>query len=309
MSHKQIAKKLLSTEAGRKALSELMGGAQIVSQGESDRPVVATLTPCYKYPEPEMTEAYVNMSDFSRKNGIAIYNGSTIRNSSVVHWSRNQLIANLIKSKKPWTHVLFIDDDIVCQPDSVVKLLSHGKDIVGGVCTRRQDPPIPNIRWWEEETGNFREIYDWGADGLLEVGAVGTGLMLISRNALEQVAEVYFRCMFEKEVFGMSDERIKLIKEQRLKRFDDTADAWWFRFLPHVKNATAEYGEDIAFCLCAKRYAEIQVYADTTVRPGHLGQYPYSIADFLPFRDDVIARAKAEGRYTDPKAEEILVTA
>ena len=274
-------------------MSRHLGGAKIATRDEmEERAIVATLTPCYHHPEPAMTEAYVQMCDVARQNGIAVYNGSSIRDSSVVHWSRNQLLGNLIKSKKPWTHVLFIDDDIVAQPDTLVKLIGHNKDIIAGVCTRRNDPPIPNIRHWQEEARNFQEIFEWGTEGLLEVGGVGTGLMLITKHALEQVADAWFHCKFEQEAYGMTPERAEEIMQARLERFDDTGIAMWFDFLPHLKRLDSQYGEDMSFCLMARRYCNIPIFVDTTVTPEHIGDYGYGVKDFLPYRKQVVEEYK-----------------
>jgi len=222
--------------------------------------------------------------------------------SGVVHWSRNWLIAELIKSQQPWTHALFIDDDIVCPSDALIKMLAHKKDIVAGICTRRTDPPIPNIRVFDEKTGLYSERWSWPKDELIEVGAVGTGLMLISRHALEQVAEAYFQCLYEKEIYGIDEEHVSKLRNARLKFFDDNANAYWFRFLTCL-NGDFEMGEDVSFCFMAKRYCDIPIYCDTSIQPGHVGQYVYSIADFLPHQEAAIRRAKA-AQFAQKRAQE-----
>lgn len=286
--YKKLVRKLLTSEIGRATLSEQLG-AKIAPRNQlEDKAVVATLTPCYQHPEPAMTEAYVTMCDKAREAGISVYNGSTIRNSSVVHWSRNQLLGNLIKSGKPWTHVLFIDDDIVAPPDSLVKMVAHNKDIIGALCTRRSDPPIPTHRYWDERAKNFREIFEWGEDGLQERGGIGTGMILISRHALELVADAWFNCKYEKEVYGVSDDWVEKHRTHRLARFDETGIAFWFDFLYHLETCDSQYGEDMSFCLLATRYCDLKIYVDTSIQPDHLGEYGYGIKDFLPFRKQVV---------------------
>jgi hypothetical protein len=303
---KRLAEKLFAFEAGRKAISEMIG-MEIVDKGPGHKkPIVAVLMPCYDAPEPLTVKAFAEMVKASREYA-AVYDASSLNGSSVVHWTRNQLLANLIQSKKPWDYVLFMDDDIVPAPDSLIKLLGHGKDIIGAVCTKRIDPPVPNIRLWEESTGNFKEILDWRDDGLLEVGAVGTGMILLSRHALEQVAEVWFDALVEKEVYGISDETAAHLRRERLAAFDENGNAWWFRFLPHIQRGHAEYGEDMSFCLAAARYCGLGIWCDTNVRPGHLGKYPYSVNDFLPYQREVIARAMKEGRVFEQENREKII--
>lgn len=300
----KLAQEMLRSLKGREALGRLLG-CEILEPGKSQekdqKPIVAALVPCYDHPEPRMQDAFIQMQKASQGH-CTLYPGPPV-SSSVIHWSRNWLIAELIKSQKPWTHALFIDDDIVAPPDALVKMLAHKKDIVAALCTRRVDPPIPNIREYNEKTGEFREQWQWPENQLIEVGAAGTGMMLISRHALEQVAETYFRCLYEREVYKISDELAEQMQQKRLKHFDESGNAFWFRFLPNL-DGTFEMGEDVSFCFVARRYAKIPVYCDTSVQCGHVGAYVYSIPDFLPYRAAAIEKAKAEQRC----AEE-LVTA
>lgn len=262
-----------------------------------ERPIVACLIPCYKTPHPKMQHAFAALAEHSRKQGVAMFARPIIQ-SSVVHWTRNALIADLIKTGQPFTHILFIDDDIVPQPDYLVRMLKHDKDIVAALCTRRQDPPIPNARLYNEESKRFEELWEW-PDGLVEVGAVGTGMMLISRTALQQSAEIYFQCLHEKALCGMSDEAAKVMSEARVKAFDEDANGWWFRFLA-CENGVGELGEDIGFCWALRKYAGVKIYVDTTLQPEHMGDYGYSIRDFIDHRNPLVEDAKRKGRYMAP---------
>lgn len=262
-----------------------------------ERPTIACLIPCYKQPHPKMQHAFAQVAYTAQKAGIDLYS-QPIMQTSVVHWTRNGLISELIKSKKPFTHVLFIDDDIVPAPDSLVRLLQHNVDIIAALCTKRQDPPIPNARLMDPESGMFQELWEF-PDGLVEVDAVGTGMMLISRNALQQVAEIYFQCLHEKAVYGLTDEQAAEMTKLRTAGFDADANGWWFRFLSPA-NGVGEMGEDISFCWAAKKYAGLKIHVDTTVQPGHMGDYDYGIKDFIEHRDPLIENAKATGKYMAP---------
>lgn len=264
---------------------------------EVEQPIVACLIPCYRTLHPKMQHTFAAMVDYTRKAGVLV-NPRPIIQASVVHWVRNSLLADLIKSGQPFTHVLFIDDDIVPQPDYLVRMLKHNVDVVAGLCTRRQDPPIPNARLYNKESKRFEELWEW-PDGLVEVGAVGTGFMLVSRNALQQSAEIYFQCVHEKSIYGMPEEAAKIMQEERTKAFDEDANAWWFRFL-NCENGVGELGEDIGFCWALNRYAGIKIYVDTTIQPEHMGDYGYGIRDFIDHRNPLIEDAKRKGRYMAP---------
>lgn len=288
-------RRILLDPGGRQALKSFGIDVELVQKEEErDKPIVAVLCPTYRAPEPQMKDALTEMVRYTGGHAT-VYAGPPIQ-ASVVHWSRNSLIQEQIKSGKPWTHVLFIDDDIVPEKDSLVKLLSHKKDIVAGLCTRRQDPPIPNMLIFSEESKKYERIWEWPENALIGEGAhigIGTGLMLLTKHALEQVAQAYFDCLWEIDAFGLSGERLEAIKNIRNKAFDDDKNCYWFRFL----GTGIEMGEDISFCYMATKYCGLPVYVDTSVQPGHIGNYPYSIHDFLPYRDLCIARAKESGKY------------
>lgn len=181
-------------------------------------------------------------------------------NFCVIHWCRNELVK---VARKDADYVLFIDDDIVIEPDAIERMLAHGKDIVAGTCTRRVDPPEPVHRRWMDEIQNYGMIYRWQHDGrLLEVDAVGTGLMLISRRVLEHMAVAYYP-----------------------KQFSETQNGWWFELVrgPHGE----EWGEDISFCFKATRLG-YRIFVDTSITPSHMGDYNYSIDDYLQYQKEVI---------------------
>lgn len=298
-------RRIVTDPDGRAALKRLGIDIEVVDTPEVEKPTVVILCPTYRAPEPQMQDALSAMVRHVREGNYAIAYGGAPIQASVVHWSRNSLIQEHLKSGKPWTHALMIDDDMVVEPDALERLLSHKKDIIAGLCTRRQDPPIPNIRFYEEETGSYRQIWEWPEKQLIEVGAVGTGFMLISKNALEQVAQSYFDCLWEQECYGLSGEKLEKMKTARLKKFDDEKICYWFRFLP-AKNGAIEMGEDVSFCFLAKRYCGIATYVDTSVQPGHIGNYPFSIRDFIPYRDVCVERAKQEGTYhAQPQLEAV----
>ncbi|HLK54263.1 MAG TPA: hypothetical protein VKU42_12465 [Candidatus Angelobacter sp.] len=293
---------ILQTPEGRAALKELVGveiepvseaeAKKIEADAEIKRPRVAVLRPVYDKPEPEAQEGLNQMAHYSRQFAD-VFAPEGVRDASVVHWTRNHLLAKLLQTKEPWTHVLFIDDDIVPPTDALMRMLSHGKDIVGALCTKRMFPPLPTAKEFNPESGAVTPMLGLtGEEGLIEVGAIGTGMILLSKLALEQVAEAYFSCAYETKYLGMSEETAATVGERRRQFFDAFQDAFWFRFLPTIKGV-AEYGEDIGFCILAKEVCGLQVYCDTTVQPAHIGRYGFSVKDFLPYQAHMQKKADA----------------
>lgn len=180
--------------------------------------------------------------------------------SSVVHWSRNALMQNAAKDAD---YYLLCDDDIVPPVDAIDRLLMHKKDIVSGLCTKRIDPPEPTMRMWDEYTQNYSCLLKWEDKQVLDIDSVGTGFLLLSRQVVEHVAFAYHREHYEK--YG---------------------NGFWFEFLKNPNGG--EWGEDISFSWKAQRLG-YNIYVDTSVCPAHLGQYMYTIEDYLPHQEDVIA--------------------
>jgi hypothetical protein len=290
---------------GRALLGERYG-LQFQTKQEATGPFVFILVPSYSEGTPKNFENALHaMVDYSRSKGVNVYQ-PLIFGHSLISWVRNELIAKVIKGNRPWDYVLFIDDDICPEPDALVKLLSHGKDITSALCTKRCDPPIPTIRSFDEATGDFRQVLQWKNHGeLMQVDAVGTGMMLISKKAILDIGEYTMECRYERKLYGDCAthrfSRFATITGQRIEHFEKTGDALWFQLLPAL-SGKGEYGEDIAFCLKA-RECGIGVYVDTSVTPRHLGTYGFSFDDFLSYRDEEIAKQRGQILTTEANAD------
>lgn len=242
--------------------------------------------------------------------------------SSVVHWARNWTVAQALygqpKDGRPSADYLFLlDDDMLCQPGYLRRLMSYKADIVCGICTIRKDPPRPNIRFWNKERENFVDPieWDWDSQKLIEIDAAGAAFMLVKRRVFEQMGQAHLNCEFEidEDLRKVSDEDAEdeirdywaKKAERRRTRFQRAiaennwqgCDQWWFQFLPNIVDSQiGELGEDIGFCWKAKKLG-FKIYADPQVLPGHIGAYGYSISDFREF----VEQAKANGQLEIPK--------
>ena len=301
---KQV-RRLLISPAGRKAIKNLTGIELELCKTEEElkqKPIVVVLVPTYRAPHARMSASMNKMIEFTRASGEAvIYSGETVQ-AGVVHWARNWLITQQLNSGKPWTHALLVDDDMICPEDAVVKMLRHQKDIVSGLCVRRNDPPIPCIRSYDEQTGEYRQIWEWPEDQLFDTGgSAGAAFLLATRQAFEQVTQAYFDCLWEKEHYGVNEEWTAKEKERRIRFFDKTRNCYWFRFLPTAQSVEPiEMGEDTSFCHAARKYCGIPIYCDSSIQPGHLGDYDFGIKDFLPHQSAKVEEAKRKNLYQQP---------
>jgi hypothetical protein len=294
------------------------------------RPRIMLLVPSYRTPHAMMLERIAAAIDYASR-WVEVFSPPRTA-SSVIHWARNTALAAPWVMGEAFDYVLYCDDDMAMAPDTILKLWLAQKDIVAALATRRVDPPIPNIFMLDKNL-EFQTILKWKTEGLMQVDGAGTGMMLISRRALEQVGEYYLRCGWERQIFGRRfnralenafgtiacanadefdllrkfsamaadefEQQMYLEEHERREAFRRTGDAHWFQFLPKL-NGRGEYGEDLSFCLKAKM-CNVDVFTDTRLQIGHIGDYAYSIEDFLPYRDAMMAIEEKEVPTEDPK--------
>lgn len=142
---------------------------------------------------------------------------------------RNECVKAMLASPElQW--LLFVDDDQTYGPDALTRLLSHHRPVIGATILGKYPPYEP---WFFfVENGQLRRATCKEAAGskVLEVGAVGTGFMLIRREVLEAVPEPWF----EGGVL-----------------------------------ASDGVGEDVLFCLKARQKG-YRTFVDTGLKVGHL---------------------------------------
>lgn len=267
------------------------------------QPVVAVLVASNRDIHQNMMDARTRLLMYSKQ--FCTVFAEPIMGSSLVSWVRNDLVAGLYSTRKKFTHVLFIDDDMTFEPDSLVKMLRHEADVVGALYTCRSDPPTLNVHLMNTRTTEARRLVsleqpgiaiDSGGLGVAKNSAdtltVGTGFMLIKREVLDRVGEQYVNCEYEKDLWKLTDEQIAPIAAARRDGVSKTGNAYWFQLLPRLCGY-AESGEDTSFCLKAAMCG-FKVAVDTSIRPGHIGEYTYSYDDFLQYQSEQIAKAKRQ---------------
>ena len=145
---------------------------------------------------------------------------------------RNMMIQAAIEQK--CTHILFMDDDMAPQKDSLMKLLAHDLDIVGGLYLMRNYPhfPLAFDEAWEDGQ-NRHLLLSPETHGLIEVTNTGLGF-----------------CLFKIDVFK------KMEGPFWIRLGEIQPDGWC---------------DDIGFFNRARK-AGFKIFVDTNVTIGHLSQ-------------------------------------
>jgi len=150
-----------------------------------------------------------------------------------------------------WEWLFFLDDDVICPPDTIHRLISHQQPIVSGVYNRRNLPLVPVMLRWNKD--KFEWVSEYEKDKLIEVDLVGAGCLLIHRSVVESMQPLSNRCRWF---------------EWRCDRTD--------------LEAVEKTSEDFTFCTHAKKHG-FKIMVDTSIHCRHIG-YAESRCDgtFVP---------------------------
>lgn len=151
-------------------------------------------------------------------------------------------------------YLLFVDDDMILEPDTLDRLLAHGKEIVG-VNAYSRALPLSSTVGLMDKNGNYLQPdkhTEWEMripEGLFECFSIGTGVLLIDMKVFDVIEKPWFK-------FDMHDE------------------------------GYMKQGEDSWFCSEAKKKG-FKIYCDGSLRIGHIGSYVYQklkedFTTFLP---------------------------
>jgi hypothetical protein len=178
--------------------------------------------------------------------------------SSVVHKARNELAAHFLASD--FTDLLFVDDDMQWSPNDVLRLLGSDKPLIGGVGRMRCQKPNSDPSVW-----CWRPLRDGGGEliqdnmGAVEVRGFGAAFMLINRRVFADLVEAHPDWKRDGAADWPADLR-----------------AHYFEFFTQSeRDEIGELSEDYGFCHRWRRQGG-RVWADPTIRLGHVGAFNYA---------------------------------
>jgi hypothetical protein len=179
---------------------------------------------------------------------------------ALVQCARNELITMALEGGVD--DIVFIDGDQQWNPAWVFKLLNQPVDVVGGAVVKKSDIPMFNVK-------ALPDGIRMSENGLIEVEAVGTGFLRISKRAMTMVS-------------GISEPYRKDGKESRMV-FD-------------LKIVDGELiSEDNVFCHKWRSFGE-KVWVDPSITCAHIGvkKYEGSLLAYLADMAVMSAKEKSE---------------
>lgn len=162
---------------------------------------------------------------------------------------RNDIVRQALQDNI--THLMMFDTDQIYARDTITRLLSHGKDVVGCMICRRYPPFDPLML--KGEIGKYQNITEWTPGDLVEVDATGTGCLLFDTNVFRRLPDPWFK--FRKTAEGTPiGEDIGFCSDMRaagIKIYVDTAcpaghlsqmvvNEWTWRLYRRLKQAEAQ---------------------------------------------------------------------
>ncbi len=157
-------------------------------------------------------DGFVDLLRYCFEAGIEV--GISRHFSPVIYYARNLCLGGDVlrgEDQKPfngqinYTHMMWIDSDIVFTPQHFQTLLNHDKDIMSGIYMMSDSKHFATVKAWDEgyfaKNGTFKfmdtdELNDH--KGLIEVDYTGFGFMLVKRGVFESLKYPWFRPIFYK---------------------------------------------------------------------------------------------------------------
>jgi len=156
--------------------------------------------------------------------------------SYAIDASRNLIVEHALEIG--YDYILWVDSDMILPKNTLLRLLSHDKDIVSGVYSYKvingENAVVKRYSKTEEDTYedvSLKEIRE--TKELMLVDGIGFGCVLTKVDIFNKIEQPWFK--YEKDL-----------------------------------------GEDIFFCRKAQETG-IEIFVDPTVKAGHVGQVNYNI--------------------------------
>jgi hypothetical protein len=223
--------------------------------------------------------AIMGMVSASRKAGHSL-NLRTYGNA-LVHRARNDALATFGAGAD---YALFVDDDMVPEPEALNQLLAHRVPVVSAACTTRVPPVRLAAKVYDEKSDQFVPLEAIRPDRLVTGQfAVGAAFLLMDRATIESLREYYLSAR------DWLDENIRLLnrlhvradlREKERARKEEIRRAHFERekmlrvFDFPVADSELQLGEDIALSRKLVNLG-IPVSIDASVAVGHLGEHTY----------------------------------
>ncbi len=181
---------------------------------------------------------------------------------------RNVLINSFLTDKK-FSHILFVDSDMAFPMDTAWRMFAAGKPVIGIICTSRSYDYSKTAQALKEGADPDRAMsygFDWllylpeeqqslEIGSIVEVDAIGFGVIMIARAALEVMIARHVARKFKHPTRG-------------------TYYDFFYSRPEDITNAE-HFSEDVSFCRRWRRDCGSKIWALTVPAVYHIGDYSF----------------------------------
>lgn len=214
----------------------------------------------------------------------AVQQGAGVRparyGNALIETARNQALGAL---RPEADYALFVDDDMLMEPDALTRLLAHGVPVVSAYCTTRPPVDLP-FKVYDPQIEQFHPLAELKPNTLVRGQfGVGAAFLLVRREVIERLREFYLTAAdwlyFERRTLDRLHVRTELREKERARREEIrraafAKDGYLRVFDRNLTPDERKFGEDIDF---SRKLAAlgIETAIDTGTMVGHVGDYPY----------------------------------
>lgn len=245
-----------------------------LTAGKSRKPRVALCVPSGRTWEGSSANAIVALSYYSAQAGIEMI-ALNVQASAISH-GRNSSVKIALDAGADF--LMWIDSDMVMPPDSLVRLMAHGKDIVGATYNKRTIPHTTLGLFAGPRPERMM------TDGLHEALLLPGGMMLVKADVYRKLGfPHYFEAYRWEAADGLAafKEMLRSYYTEEpppevMDSLDESVFGRWIadhNTLGEQGEAFPYFSEDLSFCRRARR-AGFQVWCDVGLSSDmvHLGQ-------------------------------------
>lgn len=196
---------------------------------------------------------------------------------SLITRARNKLVKSFLEQKE-YTHLFFIDSDIVFEPDQFIRVLLFDKPLTSAPY------PIKHEYVIEQGDASFGWCFNFpigpydltdNEKGFKKVNYAGTGFMCIQRNVFEKIIDAY------PEISYKTDVRAVIDNERESKEVKGNIEYAFFDcgiqgkgILKDEENTQRYLSEDFYFC---KLWSQLngEIWSDLSSSLKHIGIKTY----------------------------------
>ena len=186
--------------------------------------------PCTDYMHADFTVSLLRLTEHLNREGINHH--VEIMAGTLVYFARNSLACKAVNEN--YTHILFIDSDMVFDENIVETLMFSGKDFVCGAFQSRKRPYGSCIY---KSLNPPEKIKDYGGMTPFRAAGCGMACTMISTEILKEVLQKFGNCFDPERIDGVA------------------------------------FGVDLAFCWRAEKVGA-ELWCDPTARCGHIAHVP-----------------------------------